>query len=276
MRIHSDLGTHDPSGITGGRTIKTEQTPVQGEETILNGQYVLQLPEGSNVDIDSNSYVLPQNSGSIPFQAASDFLLRYPMYDHILYNFFLESNDVGVVDLTTSTPSPTVANITPPNPALLDSYGTSRCKIGRGAGVLPLGVVPNKICILPKFGTYYGSLITNTIDLTTYNPTNPGMEEVMMWWKVAKFETTNDVARGYGITLGENTPSQSKLVEIDQEDPLFSVYVSNDDGVSWYEVNRLEPIDLVNTGTDLRIAFINNSDVEVYLLGFCLLFPDLP
>lgn len=276
MRIHSDLGTHDPSGTTGGRIIKTEQTPVLGEETVLNGQYVLQLPEGSNVDIDSNSYVLPQDSGSIPFQAASDFLLRYPMYDHILYNFFLESTDVGIVDLTTSVPSPTVANITPPNPSLLDSYGTSRCKIGRGTGVLPLGVVPNKICILPKFGTYYGSLITNTIDLTAYNPTNPGMEEVMMWWKVAKFETTTDVARGYGITLGENTPSQSKLVEIDQEDPLVSVYVSNNNGVSWYEVNRLEPIDLVNTGTDLRVAFLNSSDEEVYLLGFCLLFPDLP
>ena len=276
MRIHSDLGTHDSSGITGGRIIKTEQTPVLGEETVLNGQYVLQLPEGSNVDIHSNSYVLPQDSGSIPFQAASDFLLRYPMYDHILYNFFLESNDVDIIDLSSVVPAPTVLSITPPNPGLLDSYGTSRCKTGRGTGVLPLGVVPNKVCVLPKSGTYYGSVITKNIDLTAYNPTNPGMEEVMMWWKVAKFQTTEDISRGYGATLGENKSSQCKLIEVDQEDSLFSVYVSNDNGVSWYEVNRLEPIDLVNTGTDLRIAFLNSSDEEVYLLGFCLLFPDLP
>ena len=276
MRIHSDLGTHDSSGTTGGRIVKTDQTPEQGVETIVNGQYVLQLPEGSNVTLDSNAYILPHDSGSLQFKAASDFLLRYPMYDHIVYNFFMESLDITSLDLNTSVPGPQVGNITPADPTLLDHYGISRCKVGRGVGPNVLGIAPNKVCILPKSGTYYGSLITDTLDLTSYNPSNPGMEEVMMWWKVVKFESTDDVLHGYGVTSGVNQPSLTKMIEIDQEDPFLLVYVSNDDGASWYEVNRLEPIDLVNKGTDLRVAFLNTGNEEIYLLGFCVLFPDLP
>lgn len=276
MRIHSDLGTHNASGISGGRIIKTEQTPTVGEETVLNGQYVLQLPEGSDVNLDSSSYILPQDNGSIPYLCAEDFLLRYPMYDHILYNFFLESVDVDVVDFNSSVPGPDSTNINVPNPGLLDNYGITRCKAGRSTGPSPLGVVPNKMCMLPKSDTFYGSLITRTIDVSTYNPSNPGIEEIMMWWKVVKFETTQDVSKGYGATQGLNTPAHTNMIEIDQESSLFNVYASNDDGVTWYEVNRIEPIDLVNTGTDLRIAFINNTNEELYLLGFCVLFPDLP
>jgi hypothetical protein len=74
---------------------------------------------------------------------------------------------------------------------------------------------------------------------------------------------------------GPNTPAYKSLLQIAEEDPELLVYASVNDGVSWYRVPYLEPIDLINAGTQLRVAFINLGSTKLYLSGFCVLFPDL-
>jgi hypothetical protein len=99
----------------------------------------------------------------------------------------------------------------------------------------------------------------------------------MLWWKIAKMVTSEDrVSSGEGASEGENTPALRSLQEIDQEDSDLLVYASVDNGTSWYRVYYLEPIDLVDAGIDLRIAFLNVGTERIYMLGFCTLFPDLP
>lgn len=277
MRLYVDLGTHDPTGTTAGRIIKYDTTPEQNTFTVINGQYVLEIPEGSAISVNETSYLLPQDANSVPAQAAQEFLVRYPMYDHVLFNFFLENTDLAAIDLGTSVPHPTSANTTPPLTGLgAPTY--SRCKVGRVTGPGPVGMAPNKIVILPrsfaKTANIYGSIVSDVVDITSFNPTNPGTDEVMVWWKIAGMRTSQDIATDYGS--GNNTPSINEMQEISNEPTDFSVWISNDDGVSWYEANYLEPVDLVSVGTDIRIAFVNQSDDPIYLLGYCILFPDMP
>jgi hypothetical protein len=66
------------------------------------------------------------------------------------------------------------------------------------------------------------------------------------------------------------------MTSISQEPATLDVYVSNDDGATWYQADRLLPVDLVNPGTDLRVAFVNNSSSDrVYLLGFAVLYSEI-
>jgi len=136
---------------------------------------------------------------------------------------------------------------------------------------------PNRIEILSrsfaKTTDVSGSLTSENIDITALNPVTPGTDEVMVWWKIAKMETSADINSKYD---GTNTPSLNSLREIAQEPADLSVWVSNNNGVSWYETPYLEPVDLINAGTDIRIAFVNKGDDPLYLLGYCILFPDLP
>ena len=385
MRIFTDIASHDTTGIApGGRIVRTDSTPEQGTFTPTNGQWVFPVPEGAALTVDSDSFWFPQSDlGSIPSLTASEFLIRYPMYDHIIYNFYLENSDVDAFDLSNSTPHPTLANTTPVLPTLLDAPNVPRCQIGGPTGAPSAGMVPNSLAMLPRTNgrpnNLYGSLVTAMIDLWYFNPcyieiidpvtlvsgdiisldgipmqattgavgvdeffldlgdaattaanlanaindpansfhtlvlatvdptvptriqlrpvpptntqitvvpsggvvgytiveAHPGTDEVMMWWKVNRMSVTEDQGYTQATTPTGNSPSIKSLIEINEEDPSLLVYASVDDGASWYRIPYLEPIDLINAGTELRVAFLNTGASKLYLEGFCVLFPDL-
>jgi hypothetical protein len=384
MRIFTDIASHDDTGVApGGRIIRTDSTPVQGESTPTNGQWVFPVPEGAALEVDANSFWFPQDDlTSIPARTASEFLIRYPMYDHIIYNFYLESTDVNAFDLTGPVPQPTGANTTPAIPTTLGPNSVPRCQLGGPTGAPSVGMVPNSLAILPRTNgrpnNLYGSLVTAMIDLWYFNPcyieindpltlvdgdvvsldgipmtaragapamdeftiggdaattainlanainlggnsfstlvqatidptvptriqlrplpptntqitvvasggvtgytiveAHPGTDEVMMWWKINRMVTTEDQGSTQAPTPTGNSPAIKSLVEISEEDPNLLVYASVDDGASWYRIPYLEPIDLINAGTELRVAFINLGADKIYVEGFCVLFPDL-
>ena len=386
MRIFTDIASHDtavPPGHAGGRIVRTDSTPEFGSSTTTNGQFIFQVPEGAALTVNRDSFFFPQeDTDSISSKTAAEFLIRYPMYDHILYNFYLDNADPATFSLSVTTPQPTITSTTPALPTSLIPMpnASPRCQIGRATGAT-VGMVPNSLAILPKSTTraspVYGALATETIDLWPYNPfyidvtaspaapsvisiagfplaavagvrtpgldnynntaptsaialdivaaindvansfstfvlatidpvintrvqlrpipstattvtlgappaglsvsvSHPGTDEVMMWWKVARMSTTQDqVSTSQGPAAGDNTPALVSLTEIDREDSSLLVYASVDDGASWYRIPYLTPIDLFNAGTELRIAFLNTGEDKIYLLGFCILFPDL-
>ena len=386
MRIFTDIASHDTTGVApGGRIFRTDSTPEAGQTTTVNGQFVFPVPEGAALEINSSSFYFPQeDANSIPSQAAAEFLIRYPMYDHILYNFYLDNEDVGAFDITAFANFPTTANTSPVLPSLLVPPAAARCTLGRAAGPGAVGMVPNSLGMLPKSearaNPVYGCAVTATIDLWDYNPcyievilspsavgnvisiggvnllgfagartpgsddfnatagsealiaadivaaindpansfstfvqasvdptvparvqlrpvpatntavtvttsaaasytvveSHPGTDEVMLWWKVSRSSTSEDL--GYsnkGTSAGQNSPALKTLTETDPENPSMLVYASVDDGASWYRVPYLEPVDLANAGTNLRVCFINTGTDTLYLHGFCVLFPDL-
>jgi hypothetical protein len=385
MRIFTDIASHDDTGLApGGRIVRTDSTPEQGVSTPINGQWVFPVPEGAALTVDSDSFWFPQaDLGSIPSKTAAEFLIRYPMYEHIIYNFYLENSDVDAFDLSGPVPTPTGGNTTPPLPTVLGASPVPRCQLGGPTGAPSAGMVPNSLAMLPRTegrpNNLYGSLVTAMIDLWYFNPcyievidpvtlvngdiisldgipmeattgavgidefllvlgdaattatnlanaindvansfstlvlatidptvptriqlrpvpptntqitvvasggvvgytiveAHPGTDEVMMWWKINRMTTTEDQGSTQATTPTLNSPAVKSLVEISQEDPNLLVYASVDDGASWYRIPYLEPIDLINAGTELRIAFLNTGGSKLYVEGFCVLFPDL-
>jgi len=386
MRIFSDIASHDTSGVApGGRIVRTDSTPEAGEVTTVNGKWVFTVPEGAALEVDADSYWFPMDSGSIPAQAAAEFLIRYPMYDHVLYNFYLDNEDADSFDVAAFGAFPDAGNTTPAYTDSLLPPSSARCQIGRGGGPGDVGMVPNSLALLPRSEArppntnVYGCAITKTIDLWEYNPcyievnspltlapgdvvnlagvpltatagapvadefqiggdaattatnianainlgtnsfsgfvsavvdptvpervqlrpipstnttvtvvaaggvsgftiveSHPGTDEVMMWWQTALDNTTEDQGfTGQGAGAAQNSPATKSHTQLPDEIATLLVYASVDNGATWSLVPYLEPVDLTNAGTELRVCFVNTGDLKIHLHGFCVLFPDL-
>jgi hypothetical protein len=213
------------------------------------------------VEVDDTSTL-----GGVETDSLAEFLIRYPMYDFIIGNWFRDAADLDDIDVTVAAPKPTA--------------GPLRYWMGRGTGGANPGVAPNCLQIPamnPRAPTNEpGQLVIGTIDLAAASGTFPGIpggtDEVMLWWKIARFTTTEDVVQPYGAWA--HSGANERLHEISQAPSTLDAYVSNDNGVTWYQAYYLEPIDMVNLGTQFRVAFVNRGDDPVQLLGFCALFPD--
>lgn len=251
MRVIAELASN--------RLVRTQSDPPVGNGVTVNGQFVVPIPEGASVTLTPASYLTPQNAGSVPGQAAAALLARYPMYAHVAFNYLLEAGDVAALDLAATGPSGVI----------------SRAMTGRGAGV-GTGIAPNSTVILPQNNTTGGParpgcLVTDTIDIGPATG-GAGAEEVLLWWKVADFVTSEDTLHGYGPTVGLNIPVHRDLTETSQTPAGLTVSVSNDDGATWFTAPRLTPVNLGVFDTDVRVAFVNTSPNRVYLLAFAVLF----
>lgn len=273
MYVIANLASSDIEGTQGEKSF--------GEFFGANGKFFVPSPPGVPLEVTSSSTLTPQTSGSVPYQIAQGFLERNPNYDHVIWNFFLEVSDLSQIDTSPGAPTPTSGNVSAGfPPTMVGSPLGPRSQIGRSLGPAPVGVSPNSIALLSAntktSGTsQYGSLVFDTRDLTPFNPLNPGTDEVLVWWRIARAQTSEDIAHGFGVTGGLNTPSIRRLQETQPNFSGFHVYASVDDGVTWYECEYLKPTDLVVAGTDLRLAFINESSEKIFLLGVAVLFPNL-
>ena len=137
--------------------------------------------------------------------------------------------------------------------------------------------VPNRIQLrpVPPTNTQVTVVAAGGVSGFTIVEAHPGTDEVMMWWKINRMAVTEDQGGTQAATPQGNSPAIKSLVEIAEEDPSLLVYASVDDGATWYRIPYLEPIDLINAGTELRVAFLNLGTDKIYVEGFCVLFPDL-
>jgi len=245
--------------LSDNSILQVERTPDEGLTTPINGKYVVVLPLGSQVDVSSTSYITPVNGGDVSSLAFAGLLAQYPMYGHIVFNPLLQATDVADIDLTATLPTGEI----------------SRSFVGRGAGPLPTGCCPNSTIILPQNDTTTpvrpGLLITDTIDISVATG-GVGAQEFMVYWKLYGFATQNDVMSDYGATLGTNTPALRNISEIDQEPADLEVYLSIDDGLTYTQMGRLEPVAFCVANTHLRLAFVNRGSTRVYLACYAILF----
>ena len=258
MRLFVDLATD--------RIVRVANTPNSAlASTVVNGKWVFQIPEGAAVEVTDSSTI-----SQVELDSLAELLIRYPMYDNIIGSWFRDATDMDDINQT-----PGSGPLTTP----------LRYRMGRKSATANPGVAPN--CIeIPAVNnrggtTEQGQLVIGPIDLAVPQPGFPGIplgtDEVMMWWKFVNFQTTADVTTPAGgwTSANTNTPAQKKLGELSSDTPSgVQVYVSNDAGVTWFNVNYLEPCDLINNGTKFYVAFTNKGDDPVHLLGFCALFPD--
>lgn len=204
----------------------TEATPDVGDSSVVNGKYVIPIPEGAAVTVDSATTLV-----SLETDIAAELLVRYPMFSNILYYPLISTADVADLDLTATGPGGII----------------SRAMIGRAVGAPPsIGISQNNTVILPQNNATTparpGCLVTTTITAI------PGADEAMLWWWISSINTTEDVNHGTGATANVNNPAYRTMTEVNQEPAGLTAYLSNDNGTTWVEATRLIPTDLSATG----------------------------
>ena len=265
MRALCDLATNE--------ILQVEKDPELSVLVPVNGKYAIPIPEGSSVQPNSSSVVLPTSDpNSIVAQAYAGLLAQFPQYDNIVYNPLIFDTDVDDLDLS--------GTIT-----LDGTTYTTRVQTGRQTGgAFVSGQAANSTAILPVNNTLGvgnerpGLLVTDTINISSYLPSPPPGEcyvpaanEFMVWWKIYGFETDHDIRSSYGKMAGYNDPALKNIVEVDQEPSDFQVYISPDDGRSWNLATRLIPTRTC-AGVEVRLAFVNFTTTKLYLAAFAVIF----
>ena len=244
---------NDIFDLSTKRLIQTSHEPVSiGDTLVVNGKFLVPAPDGTAYEVEA-----ADSPYDVGVKAASALLVRYPMYENVAYSFFTEVADMDGIESAGPVPGP--AGLTKP-----------RCFMGRGGvGPAPTGVATGSVGILPAnpYATVAepGLLLSTLIDISGTAPA--GTDNVLIWWQIASCVTSEDT-----VTGTNPGPAIKTLEGIDQEPGGLTVYVSNDDGMTWYAADRLLPVNLVNPGTDLRIAFVNSGTSRLYLLGYAILY----
>lgn len=261
MRVIADLATNE--------VLQGEPTPIETTQSKMNGRYAIEIPVGT-VTVDENSYTLPVDGGDISSLGFSQLLARYPMYDNIVFNPLLTTNDVGDLDLSAVIDNTSNQILSAP---YTGSY-SPRLQTGRFAG-LNVGLAANSTAMLavndhvtpPKPGL----IVSDTIDISAVTG-GLGADNFLVYWKIYKFDTSHDIRSSYGVTAGQNEPSVRWLEETDQEPSLMTVAISNNDGGSWTAARRYEAVSFCAKGSLIKVAFFNTYPFKIYLANYAILF----
>jgi hypothetical protein len=256
--------------LAGNDIIQVEKNPPDGEPVARNGMYSVPIPEGVKVAVEPDSFVLPSSDpNSVVAQSYAGLLAQFPQYENILFNPLIEDIDMDDLD-----PTAILNEGAPPTASYI-----SRFQIGRGtAGPLPPGMAANSVAVLESNDTLGfgfekpGVLITDTIDI---GPLTGGLgaDEFVVYWYIYDFDTTVDVRTSFGAFAGQNNPAIRNMLEVDQEPSDLEVFISINDGITFFPVERLIPIAFCNPGLLIRIAFKNTDPTKKkYLAGYALMF----
>lgn len=282
MRIHVDLSSHvakDP------RIIQAEMTPEMVEDltddrqgTPINGKYLIPVPLGRDFHVDESSYVLDGggaiDGGDVASIGFAHLLAAFPQYGNIYFNPLLTEDTLGEL-----VSDPNVLPFVDRTVNPVQRMGV-RYQVGRKTGDPLPGQAPNMTALLPTNTTVTptrpGLIVTQAIDIGPYtldcNEVEVGADHFMLYWKLYRFQTSQDVAADYGALAGTNTPAIKKVYEVDQEDPNFRAYISIDDGANWCHVGLLEPIGFCQKSKSVRVAFRNDGPDKLYLAHFAVMF----
>ena len=256
--------------LAGNDIIQVEKNPPDGVPVARNGMYNVPIPEGVKVAVEPGSFVLPSaNPNSVVAQSYAGLLAQFPQYENILFNPLIEDIDIDDLD-----PTALLNEGAPPTATYI-----SRFQIGRGtAGPLIPGMAANSVAVLESNDTLGiglekpGVLITDTIDI---GPLTGGLgaDEFVVYWYIYDFDTTTDVRTSFGAFAGQNNPAIRNVLEVDQEPSDLEVFISINDGITYFPVERLIPIAFCNPGLLIRIAFKNTDPTKKkYLAGYALMF----
>lgn len=233
---------------------RKDDTPIQtiksfDENIHMNGKYILDYPDCIEIgeELGAND---PFNLNTLTTSIESKFLAQYPSYDNLIYKPLRDSS--SEFDTTQLFPKNT-------------GYIPTRLRVG---------TTPNVACI-PKESSAgrNGVGITSNIDITALTDDNTGRETFLLYWRIVKKVITHDVTPvsldGYS-QADTNTPS--KMTYVEATDSEYSVYISENNGNTYEKVTRLTPFSFSQKADAVRVAFLNESNSDLYILSYALMF----
>ena len=199
-------------------------------------------------------------------------MAAYPQYGNIYFNPLLASDHVAELMLDQSYHF-TDKSVTPA------ATFYPRFQTGREEGVPDDGQMPTHTALYPlnegMTPERPGLMITGEIDIGPYtldcDNNQVGTDQFMVYWKLYRFNVSEDIASDFGITVG-NEPALRTIEEVDQEPAGLTVYITTDDGANWCPVGFLEPVAFCDKSNRIRLAFMNTGTTKIFLASYAVLF----
>ena len=137
-----------------------------------------------------------------------------------------------------------------------------------------VGTTPNVACIPKETSAGRNGVgITSNTDITALTNDNTGRETFLLYWRIVKKVVSHDVTpvslTGYSQAT-TNTPS--KMTYVEASDSEYSVYISENNGNTYEKVTRLTPFSFDQKADAVRVAFLNESSTDLYILSYALMF----
>jgi hypothetical protein len=233
---------------------RKDDLPVQtiksfDESVHLNGKYILDYPNCIEIgrELGENN---PFNLGALITTIEGKLLEAYPSYDFLIYEPLLDSS--SVFDGNELFPKPS-------------GHTPSRFRVG---------ATPNVTC-LPKEtpAGRSGVGVTPIIDISALTDDGLGRETFLPYWRVVKKVVSHDVTpvslSSYGQAETNTSPMMRYTEALESE---YSVYISENNGNTYEEMTRLTPFSFSQRASEVRLAFLNESGSDLYLLSYALMF----
>lgn len=284
MRLLVDLRSHLSDPDPQPEIIQVQRVPVEGSDgdEAINGKYVLPMPLDLDFPIYKTDHILDAggniDADSIVSKGYAALLARFPQYENIYFNPLLTSDHVSELVTVTGSSSPTEhfidRSLTPP------TIFYPRFQTGREEGVPDDGQMPTHTAMLAANDTVSparpGLIVAAEIDIGPYtldcDGKAVGTDEFLLFWKLYKFNVTEDIAADYGLYEGRNEPALRMIEETDDEPDGFSAYISIDGGVNWCRASLLEPLAFCDKTKKVSIAFRNDTAGKLFLASYALMF----
>ena len=217
----------------------------------MKGKYEISYPSTFDpLDEMGSSYVYPRDANNVLKKVIEPkFLEKYPSYEGVIYNPFLDSNDINVDNNATFPDNNQPLNL--------------RYKTGNS---------PNLLSLIGKndsLGFDMGGLfITDNIDIGALT-NNLGSQTFMIFWRGVKKTYTQDITPTPNIHTDNEA---SKLFYADADNSLLKVYISSDNGITFQELSNLNPFSFNQRESLIRLAFLNLSVDDVFLLSYAIMY----
>lgn len=254
MRFYADLS---------GSVIQETPPPSVGTFSSVNGKCFFDAPSG--VAFDSSTVTTPKltptDGTDIPSLVFNAWKAANP-FSHLYFNPLMSLTDMTNLVGTSS----------------IDAGGHTyapRYQSGRTAS----GFAPNSLAMLPvnPVTSAPGCITTPIMDISGTVPA--GVSELLLYWDVTRFTTTNDV-QNYS---GTNSPAIRQNISVNGNasytgDPLtmptpaYQVGIFDPTGafIAWATPGI--PVRLCNPLTQFIFGFVNYSPAKLFLLSFAFLY----
>ena len=230
---------------------RKDNTPLETLSTLssdisMNGKWALDYPDGvSPLSLQGTP------SDVITREIEPQMLRLYPSYEHVVFNS-LEDSSTGF-DTTARFPT----------------------NVGQMPSRYKIGTTPNVACMLannnaPGAGRY-GVLISDEIDITALTSDGLGRQTYLPYWRVVAKNISQDKSPVEGYSTA-NQPALLTYEEIADDGTQYNVYLSEDNGNTYEQGSVLRPHSFAGTVDTIRIAFVNTSQTDLYILSYALMF----
>ena len=232
---------------------RKDNTPIQTSRKLdpemhMNGKYILDFPDCIEIGAELGKYD-PFNLTFLINDIKAKFFEAYPTYDFLIYEPLLDY-DPTRFDKTEMFPTST----------------------GQKYSRFQVGNVPNVVKLpRPNSDSRSGIAITSEIDITALTDDNLGRETFFPYFRVVKKtvahdETPVDLS---GYTSNNQAPSITYQSASESD---YSVYISENNGNTYEKMTRLTPFSFNQRTDSIRLAFVNDSSDDLYILSYALMF----